>query len=351
MPRSFKATSEARESLLKEAQAWRDTFSAIAKSKDVTAATVAKPLVTFIDGISSSVNHTLEQVEVLQDDTGKLAKGMDKTMGMAQSALVDVDTTQKRMEHLEQDHDNTKKVSGSNEKKCNRALSYIQQMQLEHSSTVIVLRGIAKRTPKRESYTELEELFRQVMRSIKIDNIRPIYVRRLPQAGANSREPPAIKASLYTVGDKIRIYNTFDQALKNNQQLPFGVSNEIPKYALGSYKHMMRVATEVRAKHPGTKTRVGIARNASWPAITVRRKNEKEFVKIDDETFEDARNEVLRKQRRQNELKREKREERALLDQGLDDSDDNQMDTGTQPLGATARPSRLATQTKKQYKD
>ena len=111
------------------------------------------------------------------------------------------------------------------------------------------------------------------------------------------------------------------------------------------------MAAEVRAKHPGTKTRVGIARNASWPAITVRRKNEKAFVKIDDETFEEARNEVLRKQRRQNELKRERREERALLDQGLEDSDDNQMETETQSLGATARPSRLATQTKKQYKD
>ena len=351
MPRSFKATSEDRESLLKEAQAWRDTFSAIARSKDVTAATVAKPMVTFIDGISSSVNHTMEQVEVLQAETGKLATGMDKTMGVAQSALVDVDAPQKRMEHLEQDHDTTKKLSGTNEKKCNRALSHIQKMQLEHSATVIVLRGIAPRTPRRETYTELEELFRQVMKSIKIDNIYPIYVRRLPQAGANRREPPAIKASLHTVGDKIRIYNAFDQALKTNQQLPFGVSNEIPVYALGSYKHQMRVAAEIRAKYPGTKTRVGIACNASWPSITVRRKNEKVFVKVDDQTFEEARNEVLRKQRRQNEIKREKREERALLEQGLDDSDEHQMDTDTHPTGATARPSRLATQTKKQYKD
>ena len=80
---------------------------------------------------------------------------------------------------------------------------------------------------------------------------------------------------------------------------------------------MMRVAAEVRAKHPGTKTRVGIARNASWPAITVRRKNEKAFVKIDDETFEEARNEVLRKQRRQNELKRERREKEPFLIKAL----------------------------------
>ena len=108
MPRSFKLTSEARESLLKDAQAWRDTFSAIARSKDVAAASVAKPL-GFVDGISSSVNHALEQVEVLKEESSKLASGMDKSMGVATAALGDLGEQHKKIAQLEEGQDTQRK--------------------------------------------------------------------------------------------------------------------------------------------------------------------------------------------------------------------------------------------------
>ena len=223
-------------------------------------------------------------------------------------------------------------------------------MQLEQSATVIVLRGIRPRTQKKENYMDLEQLFQQVMQSIRVDGIRPIFIRRLPQAGANRNEPAALKVKLLTLGDKVRIYAAFDAALKEHQHLPFGVANEIPQYALGSYKYQMRVAAEVRAKYPGTKTRVGIARNSTWPGITVKGKNEKQFTKIDEKLFEEARAEVARKQKRLSEVKRERREA-ALLDQGLDDDDEQIEEMETQSTsGTTNRPSRQAAMSKKQYK-
>ena len=348
MPRSFKLTSEAREALLKDAQAWRDSFSNLAKSKDPSAAAVAKPIVGFVDGISASVNHALEQVDALKEESEKTVNGINKQMGMTQAALGDLSEQQKVISQLEDDHDATKKLGNSNDKRCNRALNYIQRMQLEQSATVIVLRGIRPRTQKKESYMDLVQLFQQVMQSIRVDGIRPIFVRRLPQAAANRNEPAALKVKLLTLEDKVRIYAAFDAALKEHQHLPFGVANEIPQYALGSYKYQMRLAAEVRAKYPGTKTRVGIARNATWPGITVRGKNEKQFSKIDEKVFEEARAEVTRKQKRLSEAKRERREA-ALLEQGLDDEEViEEMETQS-TSGATNRPSRQAAMSKKRY--
>jgi len=342
MPRTFKLTSEARESLLKDAQTWRESFTAIARSKDPAAA-VAKPLVGLVDGVCSSVNHALEQVEGLQIHNAKLSEGLDKAMNVATAALADLGEQQKRMVALEEDYDKTRKLANNNERRCNRALNFVQRIQLEHSSTVLVIRGIEQKN-RRESYFELEDLFQQIMRSIRLDNIIPTYVRRLPQMGNNRRDPPAIKANLASLGDKIRIYHAFEKAVKEHKVLPFSVTNEIPQYALGSYKHHMKVAAEVRAMNPGVKTRVGIARNAIWPSITVRGKNDTKYVKIDDAVFTDARNRVLLKQKKISEQKREKREEEELLEQGLEEM---AVDTSNQP---NTRPSRQAKQTEKIYK-
>ena len=265
MPRTYKLTSEARENLLKESQKWREEFSAIAKSKDPSAG-VAKPLVNVVDGLCSTLHHALEQVEELHAKKDRLALGLEQTSEMAASSLTDLGVAQKKIETLEKDHGNTKRVANNTDRRCNRALNFVQQLQLDNSAKVIELRGIPM-TLKKEGYLDLEAVFQQLMNYIRCIGIKPVYIRRMPQAGKDRRDPPAVKVTLLTIGDKIRIYNAFDSALREHKTLPFGISNEIPLYALGAYKHQLHIAAEVRAKYPGVKTRVGIARSAAWPVL------------------------------------------------------------------------------------
>ena len=348
MPKSFKLTSEARENLLKEAQKWREEFALIAKSKDPTAM-VAKPLVAMVDGVCSSVNHTMEKVEEIQKTQGRMALGMERTTGMATTALADLGEQQKKVEAIDGDHEATKKLAHSTDRRCNRALNYVQKLQLENSAKVIVVRGIHQQA-KKEGYIELQQLIQQVFASINVVGIRPTYVRRMPQAGKDRKDPPAVKIALQTVGDKITIYNAFDTALQAHKTLPFGISNEIPQYALGSYKHQQRIAAELRSKYPGTKTRVGIARNATWPTITVREKGTKHFVKIDEKIFEEAREVVMQKQKALNESKKERKREAAFMNKGIDDDDDEDMNVDQSTSGAAKRPDRMAKHTEKTYK-
>ena len=348
MPRTYKLTSEARENLLKESQKWREEFSAIAKSKDPSAG-VAKPLVNVVDGLCSTVHHALEQVEELHSKKDRLALGLEQTSEMAASSLNDLGVAQKKIENLEEDHGNTKRLANNTDRRCNRALNFIQQKQLDDSAKVIVLRGIPM-TVKKEGYLDLEAVFNQLMDSIRCVGIRPVYIRRMPQAGKDRRDPPAVKVTLLTIGDKIRIYNAFDNALRQHKTLPFGISNEIPLYALGAYKHQLRIAAEVRAKYPGVKTRVGISRNATWPAITVREKGTKDFVKIDEKIFEEARALVLQKQKAINETKKERKREAAFMNRGLEDDESEMMNVDASTATASKRPDRQAKHTEKTYK-
>ena len=197
---------------------------------------------------------------------------------------------------------------------------------------------------------DLENLFQQLLSSIRLGGIKPTYIRRMPQAGRDRKDPPAIKVTLLTIGDKVRIYNAFDAALKEHKTIPFGIANEIPQYALGSYKLQLKIAAEIRAKNPGVKTRVGIARNATWPAITVKGQGGNMFIKVDDKMFEDARMEVMQKQKKVNETKRERKREAVFMSQGLEEDDESGMNMDTTTSIANSRPERMAKKTEKLYK-
>ena len=172
----------------------------------------------------------------------------------------------------------------------------------------------------------------------------------MPQAGRDRKDPPAIKVTLLTIGDKVRIYNAFDAALKEHKTIPFGIANEIPQYALGSYKLQLKIAAEIRAKNPGVKTRVDIAHNATWPAITVKGQGGNMFIKVDDKMFEDARMEVMQKQKKVNETKRERKREAVFMSQGLEEDDESGMNMDTTTSIANSRPERMAKKTEKLYK-
>ena len=137
-----------------------------------------------------------------------MALGLEQTSEMAASSLNDLGVAQKKIETLEEDHGNTKRIANT-DRRCNRALNFIQQKQLYDSAKVIVLRGIPM-TLKKEGYLDFEAVFNQLMDSIRCVGIRPVYIRRMPQAGKDRRDPPAVKVTLLTIGDKIRIYNAFD---------------------------------------------------------------------------------------------------------------------------------------------
>ena len=81
----------------------------------------------------------------------------------------------------------------------------------------------------------------------------------------------------------------------------------------------------------------------------MREKGTKDFVKIDEKTFEEARALVLQKQKAINETKKERKREAAFMNRGLED-DESEMNVDAPTATASKRPDRQAKHTEKTYK-
>ena len=55
-------------------------------------------------------------------------------MGIAEATVENLEEHQKRVESLEEDHDTTKRLANNTDRSCNRALNFMQRMQLDNSA-------------------------------------------------------------------------------------------------------------------------------------------------------------------------------------------------------------------------
>lgn len=218
----------------------------------------------------------------------------------------------------------TTKTSNNAERVGQKNLTTIQRMQLERAQTGIIVRNL-KADVKNETYEDLERCFQKITTMLNLNNLTVNYIRRLPRPrGDNSREPLAVKVDLGGLGDKIKLFGAMEALVKRKVHLPYQISNEIPNYAMNQYRHLCRVAMEVRRAHPELKTRVGINRGDTEATISVRARTENVFRRIPDEILEAGKNEVARRNKYEAERRRRDREERAHLGP-------QPMDTGSQP--------------------
>ena len=64
-----------------------------------------------------------------------------------------------------------------------------------------------------------------------------------------------MKVELGCLGDKIKIFNSLENLIRNKYRLDFQISNEIPSYTMNGYKYLFRVAAEIRRSNPDIKNK------------------------------------------------------------------------------------------------
>jgi len=116
--------------------------------------------------------------------------------------------------------------------------------------------------------------------------------------------------------------------VRNKVSFDYSFTNEIPQYALNAYKHLNKVALEVRKSNHGMKTRVTINPGDHWPSLMVRKSADSNYVKIDDDTFDAAKAKVIKQARSKSEQRRAQREEEDLLGEAMD-QDLDEPEAGT----------------------
>ena len=160
-----------------------------------------------------------------------------------------------------------------------------------------------------------------MLHKLKLDGniIKVNYLRRLPRSrGERVGEPLKMRVELSYLGDKIRIFTQVEEVIKKKEDFDYQITNKIPRYALNSYKFLCKVASEVRHQNTNLKTRVGIMRGDPYPTITVRKRTEKDYKKIDENTFERAKAEVVRRAKLEAERKKKEKEDQLLSDEPMD---------------------------------
>lgn len=317
MPNSYKTSKEAREDLLEKSRQWRAAFNKLAESKTMGA--MANTVVGVVDSLVAQQSFTHETMETQEDKIRALDKGIELNHRMCNQLSNEKTEDTERILELEKQTKMVQLESTANSKKNKATLNMVHQIQLERTQNVIIIRG-AKPLKKEETYDDIEKAAYKVLHQLNLrEPVRVNYVRRLPRTkGERPGEPLSMRVELGCLGDKIRIFTAVEQMIRRREDFDFSINNEIPRYAMGTYKYLCKVATEVRHQNANLKTRVGIMRGETWPIITVRARNEKEFKKIDEKMYERARAEIARRAKVFNERKKKEREDRLLAEEPMD---------------------------------
>ena len=323
MPATYKNIDEARRSLLEQSKAWRVTFEALSKDKSSTGGTkeVATALSTMVDGVTAQQSFLLANQKAAEEKIDSLGYGVELITKTNEAINATVTEDRDALRHVERNLEATMKKVDDNARRIRGNLTTGQRLQLERSQTSIIVRNV-KQDVREETYEHMEAAFGKVLRIMNLPDVKINYIRRLPRPrGDKSKEPLAMKVELGCLGDKIKIFNSLENLIRNKVRLDFQISNEIPSYAMNGYKYLSRVAAEIRRSNPDIKTRVGILRGDIIPTITVKKRNETKYQAIPDDMLNKAKEEVTRKSRMEAERRKREREERELLG-------DQPMDTG-----------------------
>ena len=306
----YKDLDEARLDLLEKSKQWRASFTALQGNKAVG----VKEMATTVSGMAETL--TAQQLLVLtkQKETEEtmqhLSTGLDITSKTADILNTQMTEEKELTRAIEKKLEAIAKLAKEADRRSRSNLSNTQRLQLERSQNGIIVRNLRAEV-RNETYNDMERAFQRVLRLLRLEDVRINYVRRLPRPkGDKSTEPLALKVELGCLGDKIKLFTAMEAIVKTKVEIPFHISNEIPSYAMNQFKHLSRIAVEVRRARPELKTRVGILRGDTEPVITVRTRTETQYRKIPEDILEAAKTEVARRNKFEAERRKREREER-----------------------------------------
>lgn len=277
---------------------------------------MAGTLSTVVDSFTAQHNFVHDAMDIQDQRIASLDQGVDLATRIGNQCSNETQENRDRIMKLELANKDMLLELAEASRKAKAALTAAQQIQLERSQNVVIVRGI-RPEKNEENYEDLERAFFRMLRKLKLDGgqIKINYLRRLPRnRGERTGEPLSVRVELSSLGDKIKMFNRVEEMVKSKEEnFEYSITNEIPRYALNSYKYLCRIATEVRHQNAALKTRVGIMRGDSYPVITIRKRTEKDYKKIDEPTMERAKAEVVRKNKLDSDRRKREREEAMLL--------------------------------------
>jgi hypothetical protein len=275
MPQKFATLAEARNAVLLASSTWRAQFDKMTRVQDLKVATNDA-----LDVVAASTVHALEEVHSIKEEAATYRQGVTVSHALATQAMAESKAAIDRLAKVE---DVTKKSIGAVSRKCTTNSSRVQDMQLSMSENVLIIRGIPSKAanPEKESPAEIEEAFNEAMGLIRCPKLRLHSIKRLQRSKrADTSAPRVLRVALANAIEKNKLFTAIETCTKANAKVPFSCSHEIPRYAINSYKHCNKLATLCRVGDSNCKVRVQIPRGERWPAILIKRQNDKEFRKL-----------------------------------------------------------------------
>ena len=290
MPPILRSATEAKLHVLESSKKWRAEFPKTKLVKDLTVSCAR-----CLDDMTAGQVFAIEAIQQMENNTAKAISIAQKNEQALKDAAKELDKLKKQVKELQSAQEKTDKTVEETSQKQKTNITKVQQIQLAQSENVLICRNIKPITKnKTESYEEPEAAFSRAVREILSHDVKVAHVKRLQKVkGDTSRGSSTMRVELANRGDKIKIFHAVEHMVKNQEHFDYTFTNEIPQYALNAYKHINKVALVVRQSHKGMKSRVTINPGDHWPSLMVRKDNQSNYVKIDDEMYKEAKAKVI----------------------------------------------------------
>ena len=121
--------------------------------------------------------------------------------------------------------------------------------------------------PTKETYNDIDKAFLTALKPLKLDkSIRVDSIRRLQKSRPTLTGLPSLESSWAPTA----VRNSGTICLRSGASYEPSFHNDIPQYALGSHRHLGKIAVFMRERDRDLRTRISIQRGDVWPSITVR---------------------------------------------------------------------------------
>ena len=319
--------------LLEASKRWRAEFRKAETNEDLVVQLSAAVSGAF-DELTAATVKNMDKIKGAVATATSANNGANIANGLANKA---VNMAQENLATLTAQEAATSKRLAELELRTKAAMNQLQKYELAKSETTVMAKGISPTTNSRESQDDLKRAIGSAIRGLNVQGVTIEFARRLQRVrGDRLTGPPALKVTLGSVADKLKIYEAIRAATQQGKHIPFEIQNEIPQYTLGTHKQLNKIALEMRKQDRNLKTRVSMLKGDQWPQIRIKRRGEKHYHTASKDLVEMARQGIIRANKARAAERRITNDDLLLEEDTLMETEQQQPTASTSTAGGPA---------------
>lgn len=301
--------------LLEASKKWRLELRAAEKSEDPLG-DISVTVTGALDELVVSQVGTMDKIRTIGQSCKRAVSGAEIANDIGKEALLEAKAARKEVtDHAELQRKRIEDL----EARAKAALTRLQRMELAQNDCTVIARGIRSNVRGDNDIDAQEALKHDVqttLRDLNVGGIQVEHVMRMQRvAGDRGRGPPALKITLRSVADKLRIYEGMRRAARGGRNLDIEFQNAVPRYALSQHKTLHKVALEIRRIDKDIKTRVSMGKGDHWPVLSIKRKGEAAYKPAPKGLIDTAKTNLFKQIKKTNAAKKAQKEHRLLYGQ------------------------------------